>query len=197
MGNVSSQSFLKTAPAFCLTFVFGVATAWQFFLCRRQERLGRLGWTDHQSSPEDSRSAIQANAEELGPRQVKNDLEDLASNVHVRPPMLGLGEVLRRIRGQQVDPEAETLSTETARLPGKQRIHVKTFGCPHNQSDGEYLAGQLKDYGYTLVETLEESDAIVINSCNREAPIGNKSLEPSHPCAASWEGSCACRLCAF
>mmetsp|Transcript_73495 Transcript_73495/g.172385 ORF Transcript_73495/g.172385 Transcript_73495/m.172385 type:complete len:467 (-) Transcript_73495:8-1408(-) len=90
--------------------------------------------------------------------------------------MLGLGEVLRRIRGQQVDPEAETLSTETARLPGKQRIHVKTFGCPHNQSDGEYLAGQLKDYGYTLVETLEESDAIVINSCTVKHPSETRAL---------------------
>ncbi|CAE7818360.1 cdkal1 [Symbiodinium sp. CCMP2456] len=176
MGNVSSQSLAKAAPAFCLTLVFGVATAWQFFLCRRQDRLGCLGWKQHQSSLEDSPSAIHANTEELGPRQAKNDLEDLASNVHVRPPMLGLGEVLRRVRGQQVDPEAETLSTETARLPGRQRIHVKTFGCPHNQSDGEYLAGQLQDYGYTLVETLEESDAIVINSCTVKHPSETRAL---------------------
>eukprot|EP00438_Fugacium_kawagutii_P030893 Skav215846 [mRNA] locus=scaffold1630:140135:143944:- [translate_table: standard] len=70
----------------------------------------------------------------------------------------------------------EELSSDQSVLPGRQRIHVKTFGCPHNQSDGEYLAGQLKDYGYTLVDSLEESDAIVINSCTVKHPSETRAL---------------------
>ena len=185
MGNAwSSQASLKAAvPALYWTLVLGsVATAWQFWLGRASARF--LGWKrdsceidgESQGSLSELRATAQADESRS---QAKNDLEDLASSVHVRPPALGLGEVFRRIRGRpagHADREAETLSTEMARLPGKQRIHVKTFGCPHNQSDGEYLAGQLKDYGYTLVETLEESDAIVINSCTVKHPSETRAL---------------------
>lgn len=33
-------------------------------------------------------------------------------------------------------------------LPGLGSVWVKTFGCSHNISDSEYMAGQLQDYGY-------------------------------------------------
>eukprot|EP00930_Biecheleria_cincta_P083346 TRINITY_DN72930_c0_g1_i1.p1 TRINITY_DN72930_c0_g1~~TRINITY_DN72930_c0_g1_i1.p1 ORF type:complete len:575 (+),score=85.30 TRINITY_DN72930_c0_g1_i1:26-1750(+) len=102
-----------------------------------------------------------------------SDLEDLAADAHVsRPPRLGLGEVFRRLR---LGPTSST-ETVSSHLPGRQRIHVKTFGCPHNQSDGEYLAGQLRDYGYTLVDSLEDSDAIVINSCTVKHPSEVRAL---------------------
>ena len=35
-------------------------------------------------------------------------------------------------------------------IPGTQRIWIKTWGCAHNSSDSEYMAGQLAAYGYTL-----------------------------------------------
>lgn len=31
---------------------------------------------------------------------------------------------------------------------GQANIWVKTFGCSHNASDGEYMAGMLASYGY-------------------------------------------------
>ena len=108
-----------------------------------------------------------------------NDLEDLASDHHVsRPPRLGQGEVLPKVGkvGAAANLTAATAASDQALLPGRQRIHVKTFGCPHNQSDGEYLAGQLKDYGYTLVDSLEDSDAIVINSCTVKHPSETRAL---------------------
>eukprot|EP00931_Biecheleriopsis_adriatica_P099896 TRINITY_DN7472_c0_g1_i1.p1 TRINITY_DN7472_c0_g1~~TRINITY_DN7472_c0_g1_i1.p1 ORF type:complete len:599 (+),score=97.65 TRINITY_DN7472_c0_g1_i1:40-1797(+) len=110
------------------------------------------------------------------------DLEDLADDGHVsRPPRLGLGEVFRRLRPSSgASRAAERGTAEVAKasqlLPGRQKVHVKTFGCPHNQSDGEYLAGQLRDYGYTLVDSLEESDAIVINSCTVKHPSETRAL---------------------
>lgn len=33
-------------------------------------------------------------------------------------------------------------------VPGTQRIWLKTFGCSHNSSDAEYMAGLLTEYGY-------------------------------------------------
>ncbi len=33
-------------------------------------------------------------------------------------------------------------------LPGQAKVYVKTWGCSHNVSDGEYMAGQLAEQGY-------------------------------------------------
>ena len=35
-------------------------------------------------------------------------------------------------------------------VPGRAKVHVRTFGCSHNISDSEFMAGQLSAYGYTL-----------------------------------------------
>eukprot|EP00442_Polarella_glacialis_P053509 CAMPEP_0115107856 /NCGR_PEP_ID=MMETSP0227-20121206/37581_1 /TAXON_ID=89957 /ORGANISM="Polarella glacialis, Strain CCMP 1383" /LENGTH=569 /DNA_ID=CAMNT_0002505887 /DNA_START=49 /DNA_END=1758 /DNA_ORIENTATION=+ len=61
-------------------------------------------------------------------------------------------------------------STASAHLPGRQKIFVKTYGCAHNNSDSEFMMGLLKDYGYTLVERLEDADACVVNSCTVKGP---------------------------
>ena len=39
-------------------------------------------------------------------------------------------------------------------IPGTQRIYIKTWGCSHNNSDGEYMAGQLAAYGYKITGNL-------------------------------------------
>lgn len=39
---------------------------------------------------------------------------------------------------------------EANTIPGTQKIWVKTWGCAHNNSDSEYMAGQLASYGYTI-----------------------------------------------
>ena len=54
--------------------------------------------------------------------------------------------------------------------PGTQSIYVKTYGCSHNISDGEYMAGLLADYGYTIVDDMATSDACLINSCTVKNP---------------------------
>src|SRR3989338_5353841 len=55
-------------------------------------------------------------------------------------------------------------------VPGAQAIHIKTYGCAHNQSDSEYMAGQLAAYGYTLVDTAQDADLLLINSCPVKSP---------------------------
>lgn len=35
-------------------------------------------------------------------------------------------------------------------IPGTHSIYIKTWGCSHNNSDGEYMAGLLGASGYTI-----------------------------------------------
>lgn len=53
---------------------------------------------------------------------------------------------------------------------------MKTFGCQHNQSDGEYMMGQLKEHGYSLVPSMEEADVCVVNSCTVKTPSESRGL---------------------
>lgn len=50
--------------------------------------------------------------------------------------------------GQGVDRENESKIMAGNFLPGTQSIWVRTFGCAHNQSDSEYMLGQLQENGY-------------------------------------------------
>lgn len=36
-------------------------------------------------------------------------------------------------------------------IPGSHLIYIKTWGCSHNTSDGEYMAGLLSASGYSIV----------------------------------------------
>ena len=50
------------------------------------------------------------------------------------------------------------------------RIYIRTFGCSHNASDSEYMAGILASEGYEIVPSLESSDLAIINSCTVKSP---------------------------
>ncbi|GLC42608.1 hypothetical protein PLESTM_001355900 [Pleodorina starrii] len=62
--------------------------------------------------------------------------------------------------------------SSSGHLPGTQAVWVKTFGCSHNISDSEYMAGQLLDYGYRLVDdtSRDSADLWLINSCTVKGP---------------------------
>ncbi|XP_008807670.1 threonylcarbamoyladenosine tRNA methylthiotransferase-like [Phoenix dactylifera] len=55
-------------------------------------------------------------------------------------------------------------------IPGTQTIYMKTFGCSHNQSDSEYMAGQLSAFGYATTDDPEEADLWLINTCTVKSP---------------------------
>lgn len=55
-------------------------------------------------------------------------------------------------------------------IPGTQKIWVKTWGCAHNSSDSEYMAGQLAAYGYLLTDAKYEADLWLLNSCTVKTP---------------------------
>ncbi|KAJ8769904.1 hypothetical protein K2173_008986 [Erythroxylum novogranatense] len=63
-----------------------------------------------------------------------------------------------------------TQSPFSPKVPGTQTIYIKTFGCSHNQSDSEYMAGQLSSFGYALSDNPEEADLWLINTCTVKSP---------------------------
>jgi threonylcarbamoyladenosine tRNA methylthiotransferase CDKAL1 len=73
--------------------------------------------------------------------------------------------VPRRTQAKQHDAAA----LDSAQPPTK-TVYMHTFGCGHNVSDGEYMAGQLAEGGYVVSEQFEGADCFVINSCTVKNP---------------------------
>jgi len=46
-----------------------------------------------------------------------------------------------------------------------QNIYFVSLGCPKNQVDTEIMLGQVTDAGHALVDTPEDADVIVVNTC--------------------------------
>ncbi|KAL2503421.1 Methylthiotransferase [Abeliophyllum distichum] len=61
-------------------------------------------------------------------------------------------------------------SYDTTKIPGTETIYMKTFGCSHNQSDSEYMAGQLSAFGYNFSDNPDEADLWLINTCTVKSP---------------------------
>jgi len=55
-------------------------------------------------------------------------------------------------------------------LPGQAKIYVKTWGCSHNVSDGEYMSGILAAQGYTVQDEKSSADLWILNSCTVKSP---------------------------
>jgi tRNA-2-methylthio-N6-dimethylallyladenosine synthase len=47
----------------------------------------------------------------------------------------------------------------------KKRAYVETYGCQMNISDGELMQGVLADRGYLIVDTPEDADVVLVNTC--------------------------------
>src|SRR5579863_2051059 len=45
-------------------------------------------------------------------------------------------------------------------------FYIETFGCQMNVHDSEKVIGTLVSEGYTQVETLEEADLVLYNTCS-------------------------------
>lgn len=93
------------------------------------------------------------------------DLEDLQ-------PVDGVARVTKRdvVPAPRITKRAAVELNGEGGVPGTQRIFVHTWGCGHNNSDGEYMAGLLHAYGYRLVDRGEDADLWVLNSCTVKNP---------------------------
>ena len=68
---------------------------------------------------------------------------------------------------------ADMVQDHSSFLPGKQAIFVKTWGCSHNNSDSEYMAGLLAAQGYRILfadAEMPSADLVLLNSCTVKNP---------------------------
>ena len=56
------------------------------------------------------------------------------------------------------------------------RVYIETYGCRYNFGDTAKLVEVLKHHGSTLVDTEEDADAIVINTCTVVGPTERRML---------------------
>ena len=77
-----------------------------------------------------------------------DELNRSANKSFILPKSVKKSSEYDRENGIQVD---SCDKDETSNIPGLARIWVKTWGCTHNTSDSEYMAGQLSAYGYNIV----------------------------------------------
>ena len=46
------------------------------------------------------------------------------------------------------------------------KLHIETYGCQMNVADSEVVASVMETVGYEMVPTVEEADAILLNTCS-------------------------------
>ncbi|XP_028673117.2 threonylcarbamoyladenosine tRNA methylthiotransferase [Erpetoichthys calabaricus] len=102
---------------------------------------------------------------------VIEDIEDMVSSQDPLPNerQFARKNVVPRVRKRLQHKDTEDLQADSV-IPGTQKIWMKTWGCSHNNSDGEYMAGQLAAYGYKMTENSSEADLWLLNSCTVKSP---------------------------
>ncbi|XP_040823614.1 threonylcarbamoyladenosine tRNA methylthiotransferase [Ochotona curzoniae] len=103
-----------------------------------------------------------------------DDIEDIVSQEDSKPQDRHFARKhivpkVRRRNTQQYLPDEDSPPSDSI-IPGIQKIWIRTWGCSHNNSDGEYMAGQLAAYGYHITENASDADLWLLNSCTVKNP---------------------------
>ncbi|XP_067393687.1 threonylcarbamoyladenosine tRNA methylthiotransferase [Emydura macquarii macquarii] len=102
------------------------------------------------------------------------DIEDIVSAQDVKPNdrQFVRKNIVPKVRkrNSQKNVQADDDPPSDSIIPGAQKIWIRTWGCSHNNSDGEYMAGQLAAYGYKITENAAEADLWLLNSCTVKSP---------------------------
>jgi ribosomal protein S12 methylthiotransferase len=57
------------------------------------------------------------------------------------------------------------------------RVHLVSLGCPKNRVDSEVMVGALQQGAHELVDSPEEADVIIVNTCSFIQPATEESIE--------------------
>ncbi|KAM9074732.1 threonylcarbamoyladenosine tRNA methylthiotransferase isoform 1-T1 [Megaptera novaeangliae] len=103
-----------------------------------------------------------------------DDIEDIVSQEDSKPQdrHFARKHVIPKVRRRNTQKylQDENSPPSDSTIPGIQKIWIRTWGCSHNNSDGEYMAGQLAAYGYKITENASEADLWLLNSCTVKNP---------------------------
>lgn len=56
------------------------------------------------------------------------------------------------------------------------KIFIETYGCTFNQADSEIIAGYLSESDFEIVDDIEESEVIILNTCYVKLPTESKVI---------------------
>ena len=56
------------------------------------------------------------------------------------------------------------------------KVFIETYGCTYNQGDSQIIAGILDNNDVILVDSVEEADIIIVNTCYVKLPTENKII---------------------
>ncbi|NXC82235.1 CDKAL methylthiotransferase, partial [Cercotrichas coryphoeus] len=105
---------------------------------------------------------------------VLEDIEDIVSAEDLKPRdrQFVRKNVFPKVRkrNSQKNIQTDDEPPSDSIIPGVQKIWIRTWGCSHNNSDGEYMAGQLAAYGYKITDNSAEADLWLLNSCTVKNP---------------------------
>ncbi|XP_012885915.1 PREDICTED: threonylcarbamoyladenosine tRNA methylthiotransferase [Dipodomys ordii] len=103
-----------------------------------------------------------------------DDIEDIVSQEDSKPQdrHFSRKHVVPKVRKRNTQTylQEENSPPSDSIIPGIQKIWIRTWGCSHNNSDGEYMAGQLAAYGYKITENASDADLWLLNSCTVKNP---------------------------
>lgn len=114
-----------------------------------------------------------------------DDIEDIIGVNDVQPKQRYRNKPVpvpksRKIKDNQIEKQKEkdgkkvinVVKSNEGNFLGREsaRVFVKTWGCAHNSSDSEYMAGQLAAQGYSITQDKEEADLWLLNSCTVKNP---------------------------
>ncbi|GBP19556.1 Threonylcarbamoyladenosine tRNA methylthiotransferase [Eumeta japonica] len=106
--------------------------------------------------------------------EIIDDIEDLISSQDITPKERYASRKNVNVRSRKRNTHKDVEPMEKVILesvvPGTHIIYVKTWGCAHNNSDSEYMAGQLAAHGYTLTDDKWNAQLWLLNSCTVKSP---------------------------
>uniref|UniRef100_A0A8C9FMI0 MTTase N-terminal domain-containing protein n=1 Tax=Pavo cristatus TaxID=9049 RepID=A0A8C9FMI0_PAVCR len=101
---------------------------------------------------------------------VLEDIEDIVSAQDLKPHdwRFVRKNVFPKVRKRSSQLRAQTDDDppHDSVIPGIQKIWIRTWGCSHNNSDGEYMAGQLAAYGYKITAFAHSRGEAVLSDCS-------------------------------
>uniref|UniRef100_A0A8C5B450 tRNA-t(6)A37 methylthiotransferase n=1 Tax=Gadus morhua TaxID=8049 RepID=A0A8C5B450_GADMO len=101
-----------------------------------------------------------------------DDIEDMVSADDPTPQdrQNARKSIIPRARKRKDQLVPEELQADSL-IPGTQKIWMRTWGCSHNNSDGEYMAGQLAASAVNQpMQTDAAADLWLLNSCTVKNP---------------------------
>ncbi len=98
------------------------------------------------------------------------DIEDIGKNeVNIRSVR---NELIARVRKKSNNENNDHLTDISidSFIPELYSIYLKTWGCAHNTSDEEYMAGILQQNGYKITDDPKRANLLILNSCTVKNP---------------------------